>query len=132
MYFILLGGTMMPIKNPIVVGFTWAILTSISLLFVIILLVNFTSLAESSLPTITYAIHIVSILIGALKAGFLAKNKGWYYGGITGLSYMFFILIVGSILFASISLSMNSLIQAIAGVGVGMLGGIIGVNFNDR
>lgn len=123
---------MMPIKNPIVVGFTWAILTSISLLFVVILLVNFTSLAESSLPTITYAIHIVSILIGALKSGFLAKNKGWYYGGITGLSYMFFILIVGSILFASISLSMNSLMQAIAGVGVGMVGGIIGVNFNDR
>ncbi|OEF96344.1 TIGR04086 family membrane protein [Desulfuribacillus alkaliarsenatis] len=122
----------MAIKNPIFVGFTWAFMTSISLLLVLIILVQFTSLPESSLPTLTYAIHIVSILIGALKAGFRSSQKGWYAGALTGFIYMLLIVLFGSMLFSSITLSVESLIQVVIGISIGAVGGIVGVNFNAR
>jgi len=122
----------MNIKNPIIVGFLWSISTSICLLLVLILMVQFTSLPEYSLPTLTYAIHMTSILIGSIIAGIRACKKGWYFGLLTGLSYMLFILIIGSILFTSISFNVDSLIQTVIGIFIGMVGGIVGVNFSNK
>ncbi len=122
----------MSIKNPIIAGLIWTMLISVGLLSLLMLLIQFTSLSEASLPTLTYAIHIISILIGSFIAGLCSGNKGWYYGGITGISYIVFILIIGSILFTSVSLQLASIIQILVGGFIGMVGGIFGVNFSNK
>jgi len=119
-------------KKTILIGFFWSILISVSLLCILILLVHFTNISEASLPTITYAIHIISILTGSIIGGIRSGQKGWYTGGIIGLSYMLFMIIAGSLLFTNIAFHFGALFQTLVGAFIGMVGGIVGVNFSAK
>ncbi|OEH84562.1 hypothetical protein BHU72_08625 [Desulfuribacillus stibiiarsenatis] len=121
----------MSMKHPISLGFMWTFLVSLSLLFILILVVNFTGIPETAIQSVTYAIHILGVIVGSMKAGFSAGKKGWYYGGLTALSYILFIFVTGSLLFSDVTFNVTALTQSIITLLIGVIGGIIGVNFSD-
>lgn len=115
------GGT------PVLQGLIYAFAVAVSALILASLLVTWTSVSESALPTITYIVNLAATLTGAFAAARRARERGWYYGGLTGLLYSLLITILGFIIMSA-SFSLATLVQiAILSV-IGGLGGVIGVN----
>jgi putative membrane protein (TIGR04086 family) len=116
-----LGGT------PVLQGLIYAFTVAVSALILASLLVTWTSVSESALPTITYIVNLAATLTGAFVAARRSRERGWYYGGLTGLLYSLLITILGFMILSA-SFSFASLVQiAILSI-IGGLGGVIGVN----
>ncbi|WP_421616848.1 TIGR04086 family membrane protein [Brevibacillus sp. TJ4] len=91
------------------------------------LLLHFTSMRESSLPYFTYIINIIGLLAGGFITGRRSGERGWYYGGMTGLAYFLFILLVGFLGFDA-PLRWDTLLFLLAAFVIAGIGGILGVN----
>lgn len=91
------------------------------------LLLHFTSMRESSLPYFTYAINIIGLLAGGFITGRRSGEKGWYYGGMTGLAYFLFILLIGFLGFDA-PLRWETFLFLLGAFLVAGIGGIFGVN----
>lgn len=90
-------------------------------------LFRFSSIETSSLPTVTFSINGVALLAGGFISGHLKGAKGWYYGGIQGIVYLFTLLIINFLAFDS-SIHISPLIFGAFAFGISALGGVIGVN----
>ena len=95
------------------------------------LLLSLTDLRENSLPYFTYAINIVGLLIGGMVTGRKCGAKGWYYGGLTGISYFALVLLIGFLGFDA-PLQIVTLLYLVGAFVVSAAGGIIGVNMARR
>lgn len=91
------------------------------------LLLHFTSMRESSLPYFTYVINAIGLLVGGFATGRRAGEKGWYYGGMTGLAYFLFVLLVGFLGFDA-PLGWRTLLFLLGAFVIAGIGGIFGVN----
>lgn len=105
--------------------FTFALVLTGSLLTAVLL--SFTNLRESSLPYFTYIINVIGLLVGGFITGRKCGGKGWYYGGITGLFYFLFVILVGY-LGLDTPLSLKTLFFLIGAFFLSALGGMFGVN----
>ena len=103
------------------------IITLIGLLIYSIIL-SYTSVAESTMPTIIIIITGISILIGSTISTSNIKKNGIVNGMLVGLIYITLIYLLSSIITGKFSLNTNSMIMIITSVLTGALGGIIGVN----
>ncbi|UFJ39014.1 TIGR04086 family membrane protein [Brevibacillus humidisoli] len=95
------------------------------------LLLAFTDLHESSLPYFTYAINTLGLLIGGIVTGRRCGNRGWYYGGLTGLFYFILVLLIGFLGF-DVPMQLVTLLYLAGAFILGALGGVIGVNMTNR
>lgn len=91
------------------------------------LLLSFTSIRESSLPYFTYVINILGLLIGGFVTGRRRGEKGWYYGGLTGLTYFLFVLLIGFLGFDA-PLQWETFFFLLGAFLIAGVGGILGVN----
>lgn len=91
------------------------------------LLLSFTNLRESSLPYFTYAINALGLLLGGYVTGRRCGGKGWYYGGLTGLSYFLLVLLIGFLGFDA-TMQWNTLVYLLGAFVTASVGGIFGVN----
>jgi len=91
------------------------------------LLLSFTSIRESSLPYFTYVINILGLLIGGFVTGRRCGEKGWYYGGVTGLTYFLFVLLIGFLGFDA-PLQWETFFFLLGAFVIAGVGGIFGVN----
>jgi putative membrane protein (TIGR04086 family) len=84
-------------------------------------------LREQELSTYTYVVHGLSLLIGGFIAGKRSGEKGWYYGGLTGIVYGLLVLLIG---FLALDASFNwkDSLQLLIAFLLSALGGIFGVN----
>ena len=80
--------------NPILSGLTYTLGIAIIASFIFAVLLYFTSLSDSNLPLITYIVTAVSLLTGGYVSGKRASNKGWYYGGLTGIIYGILLIVI--------------------------------------
>jgi putative membrane protein (TIGR04086 family) len=93
------------------------------------LLLQFSSISETSMPYFTYTINGFSLFIGGLLAGRKGGHRGWYYGGLTGIFYFLVIATIGFLAF-NVNPQVSSLVYLTISFMIGAVGGIFGVNFS--
>lgn len=115
------------VSNPILSGlchaFVWMFIGALVLSFFLWM----SGMREQDLSTYTYVVHGLSLLIGGFIAGKRSGEKGWYYGGLTGIVYGLLVLLIG---FLALDASVNwkDSLQLLSAFLLSALGGIFGVN----
>lgn len=114
----------------VIKGSIISFLISVILLFIFASLLVYTSLQETTIKPVVIIISIVSILIGSSLSSIKIKKNGIVNGALVGLIYILTLYILSSIVFIGFNLNIYSIIMIIGAILSGMVGGIIGVNFN--
>ncbi len=114
--------------KKILIGSGVSIIITIIGLIIFASLLTYTSIAESTIPTVTIIITIISILIGSSICMSTVKKNGIINGVLIGLIYICFIYILSSVVEGSFALNLKSIIMIIGALLAGAVGGIIGVN----
>lgn len=101
---------------------------SIILFLILGILMALTRIPETSLPTVVVVLSVISIGFGGAFTAKKARTAGWVNGGLTGAVYVAVILVMGMLFVPHFALTGNVLLRIVVGFGVGMIGGIFGVN----
>ena len=124
-----LRGTMHHLRRfPIFYGTTWALFTAVILTLLVSFWAHFRTLSPAHIVVFAYVVHCVSVLIGSLAASRSARERGWYYGGLTGLVYAVIMVGIGIAVDNTFSMDPSGLFRVLLMVLIGAFGGIIGVN----
>lgn len=107
----------------------FSILFTIALIFIISILISFTSLEERMITPLVIGSVSISLLICAYRIAKYKKEKGILYGIAISFTYMICLYIISSFVSFDFSLSLNSLMMIGIGILGGAIGGILGVNF---
>ena len=91
-------------------------------------LLTYTSIPESTIPTYTFIISIISVFIASSIMVIKIKENGLKNGGLIGLIYIILLYIISSITSAGFALDSYSIATIIFNILLGMVGGIVGVN----
>lgn len=114
--------------KKIIKGSIISIIVTIVSLVIFAILLTYTGIAESTIPTVTIIITALSILIGSSLSMSKLKKNGIINGSLVGLIYIMVIYILSSIIEGNFALNIYSIIMILGSVLAGALGGIIGVN----
>ena len=117
------------IKN-ISKGVGIALIATIILLLIFSLLLTYTNLSENTINPVIIVVTAISILIGSSIGNRKIKKNGIFNGAFVGGCYILLLYLISSILNWRFGLNLQSLIMIAVGVVFGIIGGIIGVNFN--
>ena len=109
-------------------GSAFSIVITLVGLLIYSIILSYTSVAESTMPTIIIIITGISILIGSTISTSNIKKNGIVNGMLVGLIYITLIYLLSSIITGNFLLNINSIIMIIVSVLTGAVGGIIGVN----
>lgn len=109
-----------------------AILITIISLLIFSILLTHTNISEKSIVPVITIITAVSILTGSILSVSKIENRGFFNGALVGLIYILAIYILSSIINKNFAINLNSLILISSAVISGMMGGIIGVNMNNK
>ncbi|WP_054027257.1 TIGR04086 family membrane protein [Bacillus sp. FJAT-28004] len=115
------------IASPLLAGVLFSIIWLAVGALLLSLLLHFTGMKESSLPTNAMLVHGCAALAGGFTSGRRSERKGWYNGAILGLLYGSIVIII-SFLASNASVSVHSLLLLGAALLAGAFGGMIGVN----
>jgi putative membrane protein (TIGR04086 family) len=119
------------IKFPMLAGFIYTFVIVFLGAVFISLALSFTGTRESSLSTFVYVVNGFALFVGGFVSGKRAGKKGWYYGGMTGVLYYVFILLLSFLGFEA-KLSISHLYSLLFTSLFAALGGIIGVNLAKK
>jgi len=132
-----LGGMTMNLKaiangtkkssHPAFTGLIYASIITIGFVLIYSFLLYFTSLSDSHLSRLAYIVTAISLSIGGFVSGKSAGHKGWYYGGLTGITYGLILAIIAFLAFDA-RFNLNGLALIVLTFLFGSLGGIFGVN----
>lgn len=114
--------------KKILKGSAFSIIITLIGLLIYSIILSYTSVAESTMPTIIIIITGISILIGSTISTSNIKKNGIVNGMLVGLIYITLIYLLSSIITGNFLLNINSIIMIIVSVLTGAVGGIIGVN----
>lgn len=130
---ILKGGVDVRSKQFEALLFGWIVVFAIIILSSIILafVLKFTTLAPSLVPWITLCIGIFSLFIGGIVAGAKGGVRGWAIGGLIGLGFTIFTLLVQFLGYKE-WFTMSQSLHHIGYTCVACLGGMIGVNVTPK
>lgn len=116
--------------KKVIKGSAFSIIITLIGLLVYSIILSYTSVSESTIPTIVIIITAISILIGSTISTSNIKKNGIINGMFVGLIYIAIIYLLSSIVTGNFLLNITSIIMIITSVLTGALGGIIGVNKN--
>ena len=114
--------------KKIIKGSLISIIVTIIGLVIFASLLSYTSMSESTIPTVAIIITAISILIGSSLSMSTIKKNGIINGATIGLIYIAVIYILSSVIEGTFSLNTYSIVMIIGSILAGALGGIIGVN----
>lgn len=114
----------------VIKGSIISFLISVILLFIFASLLVYTNIQETTIKPVVIIISIVSILIGSSLSSIKIRKNGIANGALVGLIYILTLYILSSISFIGFNLNLYSIIMMIGAIVSGMIGGVIGVNFN--
>lgn len=117
--------------RPVLQGLISAFVVAILAVLLTAVLVTWTSIREANVPTITYVINVIAVVIGSFSAARKEGQRGWYFGGMTGLLYSTLITLIGIMLAAS-TFTFHHVVQIIILSLIGGFGGMIGVNLGRK
>jgi putative membrane protein, TIGR04086 family/integral membrane protein, TIGR04097 family len=113
-------------RMPLLYGLFAAILWLGAGALILSLLLRYSGLKETALPTLALLVHGISSLAGGFTTGRRAGHKGWYFGLLLGALYALIVLAIG-FLAADAPLSLESLSLLATAAGAGTIGGMFGV-----
>ena len=105
-----------------------SLIITVILIFILGLIYYFSSISESVVNLLIFAISIISVFSGGFITSKNVSVRGFFYGLITAVFYFIIILAVGFIINKSFFLSANIITTLAGGLCAGILGGILGVN----
>lgn len=114
--------------KKVIKGSAFSIIITLIGLLIYSIILSYTSVSESTIPTIVIIITAISILIGSTISTSNIKKNGIINGMLVGLIYITVIYLLSSIVTGNFLLNITSIIMIITSVLTGALGGIIGVN----
>ena len=114
--------------KKVIKGSAFSIIITLIGLLVYSIILSYTSVSESTIPTIVIIITAISILIGSTISTSNIKKNGIINGMFVGLIYIAIIYLLSSLVTGNFLLNITSIIMIITSVLTGALGGIIGVN----
>ncbi|MGN1302377.1 MAG: TIGR04086 family membrane protein [Clostridia bacterium] len=114
--------------KKVIKGSAFSIIITLIGLLIYSIILSYTSVSESTIPTIVIIITAISILIGSTISTSNIKKNGIINGMFVGLIYIAIIYLLSSIVTGNFLLNITSIIMIITSVLTGALGGIIGVN----
>ena len=114
--------------KKVIKGSAFSIIITLIGLLVYSIILSYTSVSESTIPTIVIIITAISILIGSTISTSNIKKNGIINVMFVGLIYIAIIYLLSSIVTGNFLLNITSIIMIITSVLTGALGGIIGVN----
>lgn len=114
--------------KKVIKGSAFSIIITLIGLLIYSIILRYTSVSESTIPTIVIIITAISVLIGSTISTSNIKKNGIINGMFVGLIYIAIIYLLSSIVTGNFLLNITSIIMIITSVLTGALGGIIGVN----
>lgn len=112
----------------IVKGLLISFIVTLISIFIFSVLLTYTDISESIVPTVIIVLTFVSILIGTIISMKKTSKNGLINGAIIGGTYVILLYLISSILSAGFALNAYTIGMIIAGVISGIVGGIIAVN----
>lgn len=113
---------------PVVYGTILALIWAICATVIVFLWSNYGSITAGQLSVAAYIIHCTAAFFGGFKAARSASEKGWYYGGLTGLMYAIFMILIGLTVYNTFSMDAGGGFRTVLMILVGAFAGIIGLN----
>ena len=114
--------------KKVIKGSAFSIIITLIGLLIYSIILSYTSVSESTIPTIVIIITAISVLIGSTISTSNIKKNGIINGMFVGVIYISIIYLLSSIVTGNFLLNITSIIMIITSVLTGALGGIIGVN----
>ncbi|MCL6548919.1 MAG: TIGR04086 family membrane protein [Alicyclobacillus sp.] len=114
-------------RFPILYGLGWALFVAAVCTLLVSVAAHFIALGDRKLVVAAYVIHCAAVLIGALAASRAAAERGWYYGGLTGLIYAVLMVCLGLVIDNTFSIDAGGLFRVLLMAVIGAFGGMIGV-----
>ena len=114
--------------KKVIKGSAFSIIITLIGLLIYSIILSYTSVSESTIPTIVIIIKAISVLIGSTISTSNIKKNGIINGMFVGVIYIAIIYLLSSIVTGNFLLNITSIIMIITSVLTGALGGIIGVN----
>lgn len=105
-----------------------AYLITFILTFIYSIVLAYTSVSESTIPTCMFVISILSVFIASSVAVIKIKENGLKTGGLIGLIYILITYLLSSVTSSGFALTSYAISTIIFNILLGMVGGIIGVN----
>ena len=109
-------------------GVLISFVTTLVGIFIFALVLNTTSLSESTTPIVILGISFISILLGATISTRKLHKHGMLHGGIIGGTYIALLYIISSTIHTGFTVNIYTIMMIIAGIIAGLLGGILGIN----
>ncbi len=110
-------------------GISISLFLSLSMIFVLSILVSNTKFSESLIKPATMIITFISIFCRAYSVSKTKKEKGIVNGITMGIIYVGILYLISVILNYGFYLTLSSIIMIVIGMIGGLIGGVIGVNF---
>ena len=105
-----------------------SILTTLVLLIIFSIILTYTDVSESVMPTVIIIVTAFSILIGSQISTSKIKKNGIINGASVGVVYILFLYLISSLVTKNFSLNNYSIIMMVTSLLIGGVGGVIGVN----
>lgn len=116
--------------GALVRGLLVALSSTIVLILALAMVLQYTSLRESSLPTAGVLVVLFSNLAGGFFAGQKAGNRGLWHGLGVGLAFALTAILVTLGFFSDSFTWGGSLMKSLLSAAGGVVGGILGVGFS--
>jgi putative membrane protein (TIGR04086 family) len=117
--------------RPVISG----LVAIVSILFlaslILTLILHFTSVKEASVEWFLLPITLLTLFIGGGIAGYRSGSRGWYFGGLTGLSFLVFAWLISFLGFNSV-FTYTNLMLYFSYLLLAIVGGVVGVNMSPR
>lgn len=105
-----------------------AVIVTLAGFLVFAVVMKLANLQETIIPPVNQAIRIISIALGGAVAARSSSSRGWLMGALTGLLYIVWALVISAIFGGKYAFDTLLLSDALLGIVVGAIGGIIGIN----
>ncbi|MBQ6860898.1 MAG: TIGR04086 family membrane protein [Clostridia bacterium] len=112
----------------LVKGILLTYILNVLFLFVYAVVLSYTNVAESTIPTVIFVINLLGVFISSSIFAIKIKANGMKYGGLLGFLYIIILYLLGAFTSIGFGLTSYSLATIIFNILIGMVGGVIGVN----
>ena len=109
-------------------GLIICFIISLISIFVLALILTYSTISERIIPITIIILTFISILIGSIISTRKVNKNGMLNGGIIGGIYVVLLYLISSILNTGFNLNIYTIIMIIVGIVAGLIGGIIGIN----
>jgi len=109
-------------------GLGISFLVTLITIFLFSIILTYTNISESIIPTVIVILTVVSILIGTIISMKKTSKNGLINGAIIGGTYVILLYLISSSLNTGFALNGYTIGMIVAGIISGIIGGIIAVN----